>query len=130
MKLAVFCQPGRWPVLFKQFQLYGLDTALYSKMYNNLLKRFSSKQFLLDLTIMYDILAELAILSENLQKRNASIVYADKLINESLKEKPGTQILEAQIAIKNGQFCSIPLTDNTKMTSINQQQLLSSVAIN
>ncbi|KAJ8871501.1 hypothetical protein PR048_027823 [Dryococelus australis] len=30
----------------------------------------------------------------------------------------------------NGQFRSIPLTDNTKMTSINQQQLLSSVADN
>ncbi|KAJ8879986.1 hypothetical protein PR048_020607 [Dryococelus australis] len=52
-------------------------------MYNGLLKGFSSKQFLLDLPIMYDILAELAILSENLQKRNASIVYASASLNLS-----------------------------------------------
>ncbi|KAJ8896690.1 hypothetical protein PR048_002035 [Dryococelus australis] len=67
---------------------------------------------------------------------NSFSVYADKLIKrrirfiESLKEKPGTRILEAQIAINNGQFCSVPLTDNTKMTSINQQQLSSSAANN
>lgn len=125
--------------LFSHFSKAKEDmsrTSTDRNMYNGLLKRLSSRQFLLDLAIMYDILAEISMLSEALQHKNTTVFYADKLIRrcirfiESLKEKPGTRVLEAKIAIKEGTFCSISLIDNPKMSSINQQQLLSSVANN
>ncbi|KAJ8874289.1 hypothetical protein PR048_025135 [Dryococelus australis] len=89
-----------WSVRSEQFQWHGLDTALYSAIFRKPKKCFYC-------------------LFNKLIKRCVYFI-------ESLKEKTSTRILEAQIAINNGQFCSMPLTDNTKMSSINQQQLLSS----
>lgn len=104
--------------------------------FKGLLNRLTSNQFLLDLAVMYDILCELATLSESLQNRTMTIVKADKLIRrsiryiQSLKEKPGTRTLEAKIAIKEGVFDSVSLKQNEKFVTINAQQLLSSVANN
>lgn len=76
------------------------------------------------------------MLSESLQSRNMTVFYADKLIRrsirfiENLKEKPGTKCLEAEIAIKEGNFCRAALIENSKTSVINQQQLLTSVINN
>ncbi|XP_050505351.1 E3 SUMO-protein ligase KIAA1586-like [Diabrotica virgifera virgifera] len=111
-------------------------TSTEKSKYSGLLNRLTSQSFLLNLAFMFDILAELALLSESLENRNTSIVYADKLINRSvrylehLKEKPGTKVLEAQIAIKEGNFASVVLKTNPKIVSFNGQQLISSVINN
>ncbi|KAJ8890421.1 hypothetical protein PR048_009929 [Dryococelus australis] len=67
-------------------------------MYNESLKCLLSRQFILVLAIMYDALAELAMLSATLQNRGTTVVYADIFIQriirfiESLKEKAGTRL--------------------------------------
>ncbi|KAJ8882970.1 hypothetical protein PR048_014809 [Dryococelus australis] len=60
------------------------------------------------LTIMYNILAEIALLSESLQNRNMTVAYADKLIRR----------------------CIIFVLDWKKHQDINPQQLLTSVTNN
>lgn len=106
------------------------------KLYEGLLKRLTSKQFVLDLALMYDTLNELALLSECLQKRTTSVTYADKLINRSIRfidglgERPGTKVLAAEIAISEGRFGTVVLTDNSKIVSINRQQFLRSLSNN
>ncbi|GBN15149.1 hypothetical protein AVEN_73622-1 [Araneus ventricosus] len=84
---------------------------------------------------MYDILAELSVLSESLQSRKSTIVYADKIIRsitffEALKDKPGTKCLEAKREAIEGNFCGVPIKNNAKMTAINNQRLLSSIINN
>ncbi|KAK4875078.1 hypothetical protein RN001_011500 [Aquatica leii] len=70
----------------------------------------SLAEFLMNLAIMYDILAELSMLSESLQNQNTTVVYANKLIKrsirffEAMKEKPGTKALEAKISVKEKKF--------------------------
>lgn len=111
-------------------------TPVEKSKYNGLLKRLTSHNFLLNLAFMFDVLAELALLSESLENRSTSVVFADKLIHrsvrylESLKEKPGTRVLEAQVAMKEGSFASVKLNDNPKIVSFNGQQLISSVINN
>lgn len=105
-------------------------------MYNGLIKRLTSIQFLFDLAIMYDILAELSLLSESLQSRKMTVVYADKIIRrsiqffEALKDKPGAKCLEVKRAAIEGSFCGVPVIENSKMSAINNQQLLSSIINN
>nr|CAD7454151.1 unnamed protein product [Timema tahoe] len=105
-------------------------------VYRGLSKRCSSPQFLLDLAIMSDILAELSMLSESLQNKETTLIHADKLMRrnnrffEAMKEKPGTNSLEAKIAIKEGTFSSVPLIYNHKIPTINHQQLITSVINN
>lgn len=85
---------------------------------------------------MYDVLFELCLLSESLQKRDITIVYADKLIRrsirflEAMKERKGKKILEAENAIKEMKFASVTLTDNNKIVSINHGQFLTSIINN
>ncbi|GBL60855.1 hypothetical protein AVEN_8598-1 [Araneus ventricosus] len=69
---------------------------------------------------MYDVLVEPSMLSESLQSRKSTIVYADK---------PGTKCLEAKRAAIEGNFCGVPIK-NAKMSAINNQQLLSSITNN
>ncbi|XP_050516420.1 E3 SUMO-protein ligase KIAA1586-like [Diabrotica virgifera virgifera] len=121
---------------FKKAQEDKNRTTTERAMYGGLIRRLTSTQFLSDLAIMYDILAELTMVSECLQNREATVVYADKLIRRSiaffecLKEKPGTKTLEAKRAAITGNFCHVPLTSSNKITAINDQQLLSSVINN
>ncbi|KAJ8897990.1 hypothetical protein PR048_003350 [Dryococelus australis] len=49
-------------------------------MHSGLIRRLSLSRFLMGLPIMYDTLAEIALLSESLQNRNTTVAYADKLI--------------------------------------------------
>lgn len=125
--------------IYNHFEKAKVDkdrTSTDRAMYSGLSKNFSSSQFLLNLAIMYDVLAELAMLSESLQDRKTTVVYADKLIRrsirffESLKEKPGTKYLEALVAQNNGHFNNVPLTNNPKLKTINSGQLITSVINN
>lgn len=80
---------------------------------------------------MYDVLHELALLSESLQKPSTSVVYADKLINRSIRfidamgERPGTKVLTALLAMAEGRFGAVSLTENAKIVCINRQQFIS-----
>lgn len=47
-----------------------------------------------------------------------------------MKEKPGTEVLEAKVVITEGKFYSVSIENNKKMRVINAQQLLSSVVNN
>ncbi|KAJ8879478.1 hypothetical protein PR048_020086 [Dryococelus australis] len=90
----------------------------------------------MNFAIMYDILAEIALLSESLQSRRMTIAYTDKLIRRciifilNLKEKPGTECLEAGVASKEVKFYGATLIKNIKISAINPQQLLTSVTNN
>jgi len=67
--------------------------------FHGLLKRMAAKQFLQDSAFVYDVLEELATTLETLQKRDTTLVYADKLIRrsisyiESMKERKNVQKL-------------------------------------
>uniref|UniRef100_A0A3Q2XWZ4 DUF4371 domain-containing protein n=1 Tax=Hippocampus comes TaxID=109280 RepID=A0A3Q2XWZ4_HIPCM len=104
--------------------------------YRGLLKRLTSKQFLLDSALMHDTLNELSLLSECLQRRTASVPYADKLMKRSIRfieamgERPGPKVLAAKIVVSTGRFGSVELTDNAKILSINRQQFLRSLSNN
>lgn len=128
-----------YSAIYNHFEKAKVDkdrTSTDRATYSGLSKNFSSSQFLLNLAIMYDVLAELSMLSESLQDRNTTIVYADKLIRrsirffESLEEKPGTKYLEALVAQNSGNFNNIPLTNNPKLKTINYGQLIRSVINN
>ncbi|KAK0147671.1 E3 SUMO-protein ligase KIAA1586 [Merluccius polli] len=105
-------------------------------VYGGLLKRLSSKQFVLDLALMYDALHELALLSESLQKRTTSVTYADRLINRSIRvidgmgEHPRTKVLAALTAVSEGRLSTVLLGDNPKTVSIDRQQFLRSLSNN
>ena len=106
------------------------------KLYEGLLKRLTSKQFLLVLALMCDTLNELALLSECLQKRTTSVAYVDKLIHRSIRfinglgERPGTKVLGAENAISEGRLGTVVLTDNSKIVTINRQLFLRSLSNN
>lgn len=54
-------------------------TSAERATYSGLLKRLCSPEFLIDLGVMYDALYELSLLSEILQKRTSTLVYADSV---------------------------------------------------
>ncbi|KAJ8897992.1 hypothetical protein PR048_003352 [Dryococelus australis] len=53
-------------------------------MHSGLIRQLSYSQFFMDLAIMYDILAGIALLSESLQNRNIAVACADKLIRRCI----------------------------------------------
>lgn len=128
-----------YSAIYNHFEKAKVDkdrSSTERAMYSGLSRQFSSSQFLLNLAIMYDILAELSMLSESLQNRETTVVYADKIIRrsirffENLKEKPGTKSLEAFVAKNDGHFNNVPLTNSPKITVINHSQLITSVINN
>ena len=82
---------------------------------------------------MQDVLYELSLLSERLQKRNVTILYADGLIRhcikhqKDMKQEKGEKIIEAEQAIEKMAFNSVKLTDCKKIKSINYGQLLTNI---
>ena len=101
--------------------------------YRGLWKRICFKHFFLDLAIMHDVLYELSFLSEGLQKRDVTTLYADGLIHrcikhlEDMKQEKGGKVIEAEPAIEKMVFNSIKLIDCKKIKSINHGQLLTSI---
>lgn len=69
-------------------------------MYNGLSKKLSSTELILNLAIMYDVLAELSMLSESLQGNNRLLCRQtdpeEYPFFEEMKEKPGAETLEAK----------------------------------
>jgi hypothetical protein len=125
--------------LCTHFQEASCDTRRASKdraMFLGLLKRIRSPEFLVDLGVMYDALFELSSLSEILQHRCTSLVYADKLMRrtirvlQTMKEKGGNKTFEAKTAAKEMKFKTITLTTNKKLSIINEKQFFSSLINN
>lgn len=50
-------------------------------------KRISSKQFSMDLVLMYDVIFEFSLLSTSLQNRHITVVQADKSIGRDLDNR-------------------------------------------
>ena len=104
-------------------------------VFQGLWKRICFKQFFLDLTIMHDVLHELPLLSEGLQKRNVTILYTDSLIHrcikhlEDMKQEKGKKVIETEQAIEKMIFISVKLTDCKKIKSIIHGQLLQILSI-
>lgn len=122
--------------LCKHFETSSEDlTRLETEkaVFRGLWKRISSKQFLIDLALMYDVLYELSLLSEGLQKRNVTLLYADSLIRrcikhlENMKQHKGEKVIEAEEAIKKMVFNSVKLADSKKIKSISHEQFLTSL---
>lgn len=129
-----------WSSLCHHFENASKDnnrTKTEQSLFNGLYKRISSKQFVQDLALMYDVLFELSILSEALQKRETSIVYADKFIRRTINyleylknPQKGKKLLEAACAVEIMQLSSISLTDNKKFKLIHRNQFLTSIINN
>lgn len=47
-----------------------------------------------------------------------------------MKEKPGTKTLEAKVAIREGKFSVVPLSETQKTPTVNYQQLIKNVINN
>ena len=83
---------------------------------------------------MFDVLTELKLLSEALQKRDITLVDADKLIRrcisirylESMKVHEGEKVVKAKVAIEQMKFGCVTLSD-IKKVSINHKQFLTSM---
>ena len=95
--------------LCRHFETAAQDdarSATERATFDGMARRIHSPEFLIDLAVMYDTLYELSALSELLQHRATSIIYADKMIRrtirrlESLIDIQGIKSLEAERAAK------------------------------
>lgn len=96
-------------------------------------KRLESPEFILDLCLMYDVLQELSMLSNELQSQTITLSKAEQSIKrtiriiESFKQEPReyTQIaLSAKLKLL---FNDVQLISNKKIIAINQNQLIQSI---
>uniref|UniRef100_H3A663 Uncharacterized protein n=1 Tax=Latimeria chalumnae TaxID=7897 RepID=H3A663_LATCH len=114
--------------------------ALYKhfekQTYRGLAAHLASPEFLCDLALMYDVLYELANLSQELQAHSMTIPRAEHLVKQtvrvlaSFKDSPGDKCKEALKAKELGEFKSITLKPNPKLNCINVGQLLQSLVNN
>jgi len=128
--------------LAKHFSIAAKDHSRDSReraKYEGLLKRLSSHEFVLDLGLMYDVLSELASLSEDLQHRSKSLTRANMLIGRTIRVlttfkgnlSHGAKYEEAEKAIKaKTPFHNVTLTSNAKLQKINKDQFLQSLVDN
>ena len=82
---AVWCS---YESLCKHFETASQDLHRDSTeraMFNGMGKRIQSPEFLIDLGLMFDTLYELTSLSELLQHRGTSIIYADQMIKRTIR---------------------------------------------
>lgn len=96
-------------------------------------KRLESPEFILDLGIMYDVLQELSMLSNELQSRTITLPKAEQSIKrtiriiESFKQEPGEYTQIALNAKSKLLFNEIELVPNKKIVAINQNQFIQSI---
>jgi hypothetical protein len=101
--------------------------------YKGLLLRLQSPEMLCDLGLLYDVLNEMAMLSQELQKRNMTIPKANSCIDRtirvlsSMKDNPGPKHSEALSAATKLEFRAIILIPNNKIKCINSKQFLQSL---
>ncbi|XP_008183248.1 E3 SUMO-protein ligase KIAA1586-like [Acyrthosiphon pisum] len=96
-------------------------------------KRLESPEFILGLGIMYDVLQELSMLSNELQSRTITLPKAEQSIKrtiriiESFKQEPGEYTQIALNAKSKLLFNEIELVPNKKIVAINQNQFIQSI---
>lgn len=101
-----------------------------------LASKLSSVQFESGISLMFDILQELSLLSLSLQKKSMTLNHADRLVKRtirviaSFKDTPGERVAEALTAVERMEFQGVTLSNHTKLVSINKQQLIQSVVDN
>jgi hypothetical protein len=104
--------------------------------FSGMLTRLESPDFLLDLGLMYDVLFELSSLSLSLQDRDCTLLKAERCISfklyviDEFKTKPGSKLLQARIAKREGKFKSIELRTNSRHIAIEPASFLSSLRNN
>jgi hypothetical protein len=112
---------------------YGQQTR--AKM-RGLASKLSSVQFESGISLMFDILQELSLLSLSLQKKSMTLNHADRLVKRtirviaSFKDTPGERVAEALTAVERMEFQGVTLSNHTKLVSINKQQFIQSVVDN
>lgn len=114
--------------------LIGRDSKERSK-YNGLKLMISSVEFVSNLNAMADALDELGDLSEYLQRRNITLVDADKAIRtkirvfDSMVSEPEHKLASALKAIELNTYKNVPI-HNGKVKQINTSQLYRGLANN
>ena len=128
-----------YEALNRHFENAAGDQTRNSKerqTYRGLAHRMQSKEFLCDLGLMYDVLSELANLSQQLQAHSITLLRAEQLLKRtirllaSFKDCPGEMSEVALKAKASGHFGSVSLESNGKLTSINAKQFLQSLINN
>lgn len=105
-------------------------------MYSGLSKKLSCTEFILNLAIMYDILAELSMLSESLKNQETNVYYADKLIRRSMRflrewRKSLEQKLWKRKLLSGKENPALFHSQKPKKTpTVNHQQLITNVINN
>uniref|UniRef100_A0A3Q1FSS3 DUF4371 domain-containing protein n=1 Tax=Acanthochromis polyacanthus TaxID=80966 RepID=A0A3Q1FSS3_9TELE len=104
--------------------------------YKGLVHRLQSQEFLRDLRLMYDVLPEhrtgISNLSQQLHTCSATLFKADKFLRRTIrvlascKDSPGEKSEEALQAQASGNFVSVSLDSNAKLSPINAKQFLQS----
>jgi hypothetical protein len=111
------------------------DRQTRTKM-SGLAKKLASIQFVNDISLMYDILQELSLLSLSLQKKSMTIHQADRLVKrtirvmESFKDNPGEHVSEVAEAVSQMKFKGVPLSNHPKIVSICKPQFIQSIVDN
>ncbi|XP_022182073.1 E3 SUMO-protein ligase KIAA1586-like [Myzus persicae] len=128
-----------FPALCKHFLSSSTDTTKDSKSrskYLGLYNKLCSPEFLLDLSLMCDVLSELSTLSLHLQKQTITLLEADSSIKrtirviESFKNNSGDHMRTADIAKRDMTFKNIKLSHFSKIVPINKNQFITSICNN
>lgn len=116
-----------FPSLYRHFRESSKDDSRSAKeraKYLGLAERISSKEFVLNLGLLFDALTELAQLSTALQKNDIAIPSAHNSILRCIqvfqarKEKPGIYSVEAHEGVEKGCFKNVELHDGRKCNKI------------
>lgn len=127
-----------YQALCKHFETASKDLTRDTKeraKYNGLLNIMTDVQFLKNTHAMSDALDEMGDLSELLQRRNITLVEADKAIRttirvfDSMATKPGPKLDQVLCSISEKKYKGIQLHDG-KVVPINTAQLYTSLANN
>ena len=131
---TVFAVWNNYEALYHHFKDKAAEKGRQSSMYEDLNKRIQSREFILDLALMCDVLFELSELSETLQHCSMNIVKVDRCIRrtirrtirsiESLKRKTGTKIMIANDSVKVGKFGTVPLHSNHRHACIDTTAII------
>ena len=132
---AVWCS---YESLCKHFETASQDLHRHSTeraMFNGMGKRIQSPEFLIDLGLMFDTLYEVSSLSELLQHRGTSIIYANQMIKRTIRRlenftiNTGTKSLDAQYAVEELKFNQTILKHNKSIVNINKDEFLRSLVV-
>lgn len=129
---------NNFSALYEHFKSASTDVTRDSKersKYNGLKLMISSVEFVSNLNAMADALDELEDLSEYLQRRNITLVDADKAIRTTIRvfdstvSEPGHKLSGALKAIELNIYKNVPIR-NGKVKQINTSQLYRGLANN